>query len=180
MHLIFTTRKFYSILGGYCSRRRESFWKRVFLGCFWPYSYVYTRSDLKICWFAITWVCFFEYTRPVGIFFFYHFEIEKIALILIDNIFVTKKLFFRNKHQKIFLTRTFLVEPVGWRQTNTFLSLVQSIKFFTFQCHIIKRVHMFELGDSWNTQENYRLHLLATFTAKFESIFVLTQENSLS
>ena len=120
--------------------------------------------------------------HPTGrnFFFFHHFEIEKIALILIDNIFVTTKLFFRNKHQKIFLTRTFLVEPVGWRQTNTFLSLVQSIKFFTFQCHIIKRVHMFELGDSWNTQENYRLHLLATFTAKFESIFVLTQENSLS
>ena len=168
MHLIFTTRKFYSILGGYCSRRRESFWKRVFLGCFWPYSYVYTRSDLKICWFAITWVCFFEYTRPVGIFFFfYHFEIEKIALILIDNIFVTKKLFFRNKHQKIFLTRTFLVEPVGWRQTNTFLSLAQSIKFFTFQCHIIKRVHIFELGDSWNTQENYRLQLLRQNLSRF-------------
>ena len=25
---------------------------------------------LKICWFAVTWVCCFEYTRPVGISFF--------------------------------------------------------------------------------------------------------------
>ena len=55
--------------------------------------------------------------------FFYHFEMEKIALILIYNIFVTKKIFFRNEHQKHFLTRTFLADPVRWRQTNIFLSL---------------------------------------------------------
>ena len=56
--------------------------------------------------------------------FFYHFEMEKIALILIYNIFVTKKTFFRNEYQKKFLTLTFLVDPVRWRQTNVFLSLV--------------------------------------------------------
>ena len=38
---------------------------------------------------------------------------EKIVLILIYNILVTKKIFFGNEHQKIFLTRTFLVDPVG-------------------------------------------------------------------
>ena len=38
---------------------------------------------------------------------------EKIALILIYNIFVTQKDFFRNERQKYFLTRTFLVDPVG-------------------------------------------------------------------
>ena len=40
---------------------------------------------------------------------FYHFEMENIALILIYNIFVTKKIFFMNEHQKKILTRTFLV-----------------------------------------------------------------------
>ena len=44
---------------------------------------------------------------------FYHFEMEKIALILTYNIFVTKNIFFRNEHEKDFLTRTFLVDPVG-------------------------------------------------------------------
>ena len=51
-------------------------------------------------WFAVTRVCFFKYTRPVGKILFYHFVIEKIALILIYNIVLTKKVFFRNKHQK--------------------------------------------------------------------------------
>ena len=40
-----------------------------------------------------------------------------------DNIFVTKKKFFRNEDQKIFLHHTFLVDLVGWQQTNIFLSL---------------------------------------------------------
>ena len=72
------------------------------------------RPDLKICWVAVTRVYFFEYTRPVGKKkIFYHFEMEKVALILIYNIFVTKKIFFRNEHQKNLLTRTFLVDPVG-------------------------------------------------------------------
>ena len=35
--------------------------------------------------------------------FFYHFEMEKVALIFIYNIFVTKKIFFRNEHQKKFI-----------------------------------------------------------------------------
>ena len=42
---------------------------------------------------------------------FYHFEMEKVALIFI-YIFVTKKNFFRNEHQKNFLTRTFFVDLV--------------------------------------------------------------------
>ena len=58
---------------------------------------------------------------------------EKIASILIYNIFVTEIFFFRNEHKKIFLTRTFVVDPVGWRQTNIFLSLAlftaQKMKF---------------------------------------------------
>ena len=24
------------------------------------------RADLKICWFAVTWICFFKYTQLVG------------------------------------------------------------------------------------------------------------------
>ena len=43
----------------------------------------------------------------------YHLEMEKIALILIYNIFVIKKKTFRNEHQEKFLTRTFFVDPVG-------------------------------------------------------------------
>ena len=39
---------------------------------------------------------------------------EKIALILIHNIFVTKS-FFRNENQKHFLTHTFLVDPTANR-----------------------------------------------------------------
>ena len=87
------------------------------------------RPDLKICWIAVPRVCFFEYTRPVGKNFFYHFEMEKIGLILIYNIFVTKKIFFGNEHQKMFLTRTFLVGPVGWRQINIFLSLALLVNY---------------------------------------------------
>ena len=56
-------------------------------------------------------------------FIFYHFEMEKIALIPVYNIFVTKNFFFRNEHPKKFLTCAFLVDLVGWRQTNIFLSL---------------------------------------------------------
>ena len=47
---------------------------------------------------------------------FCHFEMEKVALIFIYNIFnmfVAKEISFRNEHQKTFLTRTFLVDPVG-------------------------------------------------------------------
>ena len=52
-------------------------------------------SDFKIYWFAVTRACFFEYTRPVGKTFFYHFEVENITLILIYKIFVNKKFFFQ-------------------------------------------------------------------------------------
>ena len=42
----------------------------------------------------------------------------------LDNIFVTKKKFFQEwASKKKFFTRTFLVDPVGWRQVNLFLSL---------------------------------------------------------
>ena len=41
------------------------------------------RPDLKIYWFVVTRVCCFQYTQPVGNFFFFHFEMERIALILI-------------------------------------------------------------------------------------------------
>ena len=43
----------------------------------------FTRPDLKICWFAVTWVCCFEYTRSVRNMVFFHLEMEKIALILV-------------------------------------------------------------------------------------------------
>ena len=44
----------------------------------------FTRPDLKICWFAVTWVCCFGYTRSVrNMFFFFHLKMEKIALILV-------------------------------------------------------------------------------------------------
>ena len=67
------------------------------------------RPDLKICWFAVTRVCFFEYTRPVGKKnVFCHFEMEEIALILICNVFVTKKNILRNEHQKDFWPARFL------------------------------------------------------------------------
>ena len=64
---------------------------------------------------------FLAYTRPVG-FFFYHFEMEKIALILVYNIFETKNS-FSGMNMKKNLTGMFLVDSVGWGQTNIFLSL---------------------------------------------------------
>ena len=118
-------------------RHRYLHWKRPRFYSGWYLPKIYdsrqkkfnVRPDLKICWFAVTGVCFFEYTRPVGNkFFFYHFEMEKMTLILIHNIFVTKKNFFRNEHQKKFMTRTFLVDPIEWRQTNIFLSLALAKK----------------------------------------------------
>ena len=68
------------------------------------YQNLEVKPDLKICWFAITQVCFFSSTpgrSEKKIFFFYHFEMEKIALILIYNTFVTKK-FFSGMNIKIF------------------------------------------------------------------------------
>ena len=41
------------------------------------------RQDLQIYWFAITLVCFFEYTQLFGKKIFNRFEMEKIVLILI-------------------------------------------------------------------------------------------------
>ena len=47
------------------------------------HNYYNIKPDLKIYWFVVTRVCCFQYTRPVGFFFFFHFEMERIALILI-------------------------------------------------------------------------------------------------
>ena len=57
--------------------------------------------------------------RHPGVFF----EMKKIELILFYNIFVTKKIFWGMNIKNIFSTCKFLVDPVGWRQTNIFLSL---------------------------------------------------------
>ena len=63
-----------------------------------------------------------EYTRPAGKKNFYHFEMEKIALKLIYNMFVTKNVFFQEwTPKKKFSFRTFLEDLVGWRQTIIFL-----------------------------------------------------------
>ena len=65
------------------------------------------RPDLNICWFTVTQVCFFEYTRPVEKMISFSDGKDSI------NLFVTKKFFSRNEHQKIFLIRTFLAGPIG-------------------------------------------------------------------
>ena len=69
-------------------------------GSSFKFSFSILRPDLKICWFAFIRVCFYEYTRSVGKNFFYHFEMEKIALTLIYNAIVTKIFFFRNEDKK--------------------------------------------------------------------------------
>ena len=46
-----------------------------------------------------------------------------------NNIFVTKKIFFVTEHRKNFFTHKFLVDPVGWRQTNIFLGLAKAAYF---------------------------------------------------
>ena len=48
----------------------------------------------------------------------------------------------------------------------------KSIKFYAFHCHI------FRSTDVFKQTENERLPLSATFTAKFELIFVLIQKNA--
>ena len=50
------------------------------------------RQDLKVCWFAITRACLFKCTWPIGK-KSYHFEMKKIALILIYNMLVAKFFF---------------------------------------------------------------------------------------
>ena len=74
------------------------------------------RPDLKICWFAVTWVCFFKYTLPVRK-KNYHFEMEKIALILIYKNFVSKKIFFRLMNIKKKIDLHFSCGP-GWVTAN--------------------------------------------------------------
>ena len=51
----------------------------------------------------------------------------------------------------------------------------QSIKFYRFHHHILKSIQMFEKCDSSNSKIE-RLLLSASFTAKFELVFVLTLE----
>ena len=60
------------------------------------------RPDFKICWFVVSRVFFFWVHTAGQKIFFYHFEMEKIALFFIYNLLVTKKIFFRNEHQKKF------------------------------------------------------------------------------
>ena len=51
---------------------------------------------------------------------------------------------FRNEHQKNFLTCTFLVDPVRWRQTNIFLSLAL-FQFMINFSRFMKKVRSLEL-----------------------------------
>ena len=69
------------------------------------------RPDIKLCWFSATQGCFFEYTRSIGK-KNYLFEMKKIALILIYNIFATKKSFLGMTMKKKKLTRMFFVQPL--------------------------------------------------------------------
>ena len=56
------------------------------------------RPDL----FAVTRVCFFEYTRPIGKKNFYQFEMKKVAWIFIYNKFGTKRNFCQEWTSKKF------------------------------------------------------------------------------
>ena len=66
------------------------------------------RPDFKICWFVVTRVFFFEYTRPVRNFFLSFWD-GKDSIILY---------FFQEWTSKKILTRTFVVDPVRWQRTN--------------------------------------------------------------
>ena len=73
------------------------------------YQNLEVKPDLKICWFAITQVCFFSSTpgRSEKKNFFYHFEMEKIALILM--IYLWLKNFFSGMNiKKLFWPGRFL------------------------------------------------------------------------
>ena len=117
------------------NKRLRAIFSQLIFGNFWLWlSVEVAEARLKSMWFAITRVWFFEYTWPVGKKKIYNFEMEKTSLILIYNIFVTKKIFFRNK-QKI-LTCMILVDSVGWRQTNIFYksNLTQKLLKMTQKC----------------------------------------------
>ena len=53
----------------------------------------------------------------------------------------------------------------------------QTVKFYTFHCHILKGANIWPRWLIKQT-ENERSLLAATFTAEFESVFVLTQESA--
>ena len=58
--------------------------------------------------------------------------------------------------------------------------VTQSIRFYKFHCHISKSTDVWTgwLINPWsNIPKNERLLLSASFTPKFELVFVLTQEN---
>ena len=55
----------------------------------------------------------------------------------------------------------------------------QSIKLYTFYCYILKSTYVWTRRFIKQT-ENERLFLSATFTVKFELVFVLTQKSAFS
>ena len=63
--------------------------------------------------------------------------------------------------------------------SDLFLMFTQSIKYNTFYPHVL-RVQMFEKFDPLNRSKNEWLILSASFTAKFELVFVLTLGNVFS
>ena len=63
--------------------------------------------------------------------------------------------------------------------SDLFLMFTQSIKYNTFYHHVL-RVQMFEKFDPLNRSKNEWLFLSASFTAKFELVFVLTLGNVFS
>ena len=92
--------------------------------------------------------------------FFYHFEIGKIASVLIYNIFVTKEFFFKNERQKNCLTCMFLVDLVRWRQTIfksgliNFLNIHFSI-FHLYLFHIIEFLYSFSSSLQQTLLQSY-------------------------
>ena len=76
-------------------------------------------------------------------FFFFIIEMKKIALILIYNMFVTKKGFQEWTSKKIFDLHI-SCRPVRWRQTNIFLSLAL-FQFMINFSRFMKKVRSLEL-----------------------------------
>ena len=99
-------------------------WATFYSTCFSPLSYCLyyifgpPKARLKNMLVCCHAGLFFQVHPASWKKFLYHFEIEKIVIILIFNIFVIK---FRNEHLKNFLTCRFLVDLVRWQQANIFL-----------------------------------------------------------
>ena len=111
-HANFTLPKHYMIKNKYLTNlisefRSSNFWFIFENNCYTKN--IDTRPDLKICWFAVTRVCFFKYSQPVGKKKNYHFEMEKIALISVyltwflssSLRFISRVYFFYDVHASI-------------------------------------------------------------------------------